>query len=62
MNGKSMPAVEDKEASENHASKRTPNERSKREAVEEVRIDRLDVDWNEGGIPDFVGRLPLHIS
>jgi uncharacterized membrane protein len=41
--------------------KPTDKPRTSRQDVEDVRIDRMDVDWSDGGLPDFVGRLPLRI-
>lgn len=57
-----MPAIDDKDAAGNPQPKQRSDKRSKQEIVEEVRIDRQDVNWSEGGIPDFIGRLPLRIS
>lgn len=41
--------------------KPTDKPKAARQEVEDVRIDRMDVDWSDGGLPDFVGRIPLRI-
>lgn len=56
-----MPAPVDKDDTVRRDARPAKEERPRREAVEDVRIDRLDVDWSDGGIPDFIGRLPLRI-